>query len=274
MKRIRSVLAIAIISVLLVPFAVQAAPTAPAPQAASHFDGIPAVVVVATLNVRRAPRISSSIIGKLKLGDQITVLGRTYSAAWVFVATPFGNGWVDRSFIRMDGTVRDLPISNVFPPFLTVTADPSVNVRLGPGELYPIITRLPIGVGVDVLATFGRTSWYQIAMPDFGPIGWVRSDTAILDGDPSSVPELPREPVLATVVSYRVNVRSVPRLDAPIIAVIRQDQYFVVVGVDVRSNWWQIRGSFGTGFVLGAFVKVYGDWNGLPTFETEPIGKS
>src|SRR6058998_3960018 len=98
MKRISTVLVLALISVFLIPPSAQSAPIAPAPQAAPHFDGIPGVVVVATLNVRRAPRISSNIIGRLKLNDTILVLGRTYSAAWVFIATPFGNGWVDRSF--------------------------------------------------------------------------------------------------------------------------------------------------------------------------------
>jgi uncharacterized protein YgiM (DUF1202 family) len=271
MKRLSTVLVLALISVFLIPSSAQAAPIVPAPQAVPHFDGIPGVVVVATLNVRRAPRISSSVIGKLKLNDKILVLGKTYTAAWVFIAAPFGNGWVDRSFIRMNGTVRDLPISNVFPPFLTVTAAPSVNVRMGPGELYPVVARLPPGVGVDVLATFRRASWYQIAMPGFGPIGWVRSDTAIVDGDPSSVPELPREPVLATVSSYRVRVHRDPKLDSPSIGTVRLAQYFLVVGADVRGNWWLIQGPFGAGWVLAAYVKIYGDYTGLPAYETEPL---
>ena len=44
-----------------------------------------------------------------------------------------------------------------------------------------------------------------------------RSDTVVLDGNPDSVPELPRQPVLATVSSYRVKVHSDAKLNAPTI---------------------------------------------------------
>jgi SH3-like domain-containing protein len=272
MKRIHLMLLVAIITLLFPTLVnVQAAPVPPAPQIAPHFEGIPGVVLFARVGLRRAPRATSSLIARLPFNEPILVLGRTYLADWVFISSRFGTGWVDRSFIRFNGRIRDLPISNVFPPFLTVTAAPSVNVRLGPGEGYPIITRLPPGVGVDVLATFRRASWYQIAMPGSGPIGWVRSDTAIVDGDTSAVPELPRAPILATVTSHRVRVHNGPKLNAPTVAVIRLAQVYSVVGADLRGNWWQIQGPFGTGWVLAAFVKVYGDWTILPAQQTEPI---
>jgi uncharacterized protein YraI len=275
MKRVSSVLLVIIINIALIgllsPPGAQAAPMPPVSQISPRFEGLPGVVVFDRVNVRRAPRVTSSAIGRLSLGERITLLGRTLSGAWVFAATRFGNGWINRSFIRFDGTVRDLPVSDVFPPFVMVTAVPSVNVRLGPGELYPIITRLVAGVEVDVLATFSRASWFQIAMPGFGLVGWVRSDTVVFDGNPASVPELPRQPVLATVSSYRVKVHSDAKLNAPTIGVIGLGQYFTVVGVDARGNWWQISGPFGTGWVLSQFVKVYGDWNGLPVYQTEPL---
>ncbi len=275
MKRIRILLLVAMISILFpAAVSVQAAPVPPAPQISPSFEGIPGVVVFARVNLRRAPRTSSSVLARLPLNEPILVLGRTYFADWVYVSTRFGNGWVDRSFIRFNGRIRDLPISNVFPPFVTVTAVPSVNVRLGPGELYPILTELVSGVGVDVLATFRRGSWFQIAMPGSGPIGWVRSDTVILDGDVSTVPELPRAPVLATVTSHRVRVHSGPKLDSSVVAVIRLAQVYNVVGSDLRANWWQIQGPFGTGWVLAAFVTVYGDWTVLPAHQTDPIGRS
>ncbi len=271
MKRIVTVLLVALISVLSTP-GVQAAPTPPPPQVAPHFDGLPGVVLFASVNIRRAPRVTSSIVGRLALGEQITVLGRTLASVWVLVRSSSGvTGWVARQYIRFDGVVRDLPVSDVYPPFLTVVGVPSVNVRIGPGELYPIITRLPFGVEADVLATFRRTSWYEIAMPDNGPIGWVRSDNVLVDSLPESLPDLPREPVLAFVTSYRVKVRSDAKLTAPVIGVIRLAQAYEVVGTDARGNWWLIQGPFGTGWVLGAYVKVYGDWGNLPEYQTEPI---
>jgi len=275
MKRINLVLIVALVSLIL-PLSVHAAGVpAPVPQIAPHFEGLPGIVTVARLNVRRAPRLTSSIIGKITPDTPFLIIGRTLAAVWVQVKGDFGIGWVAREFVRFDGVVKDLPVSQVIPPFLTINGVPFVHVRIGPSEIYPVIADILPGVEIDVTATHRRASWFQVALPDGGPIGWVRNDTVIVDGPINTLPDLPAMPILAQVVSYRVNVHIEPLLDSEVIGVARYQKFYNVIGLDSRRNFWQIEGNFGQGWILSAFVKVYGDVDdsGLPVTETEPIGR-
>jgi uncharacterized protein YraI len=275
MKRINLVLIVALVTLILPLSAHAAGVPTPIPQLAPHFDGLPGRLIVAHLNVRRAPRLTSGIIGKLSQDTPFLIIGRTLGAVWVQVQGDFGIGWADREFIRFDGTVRDLPVTQVIPPFLTISGVPFVHVRVGPSEIYPIVADILPGVDIDIIATHQRASWYEVALPDDGPTGWVRSDTVIVDGPINTLPDVPSLPILAQVVSYRVNVHSDPLLDAPVIGVARYQRFYTVVGLDSRRNFWQIEGPFGTGWILSAYVKVFGDVDdsGLPETQTEPLKK-
>jgi hypothetical protein len=74
MKRIGSLLLIALLSLLLLPSAVQAQPKAQPASDVVAQETVQATVGVRILNVRRAPRISSSVIGKLRKGEVITLM--------------------------------------------------------------------------------------------------------------------------------------------------------------------------------------------------------
>ncbi len=224
-----------------------------------------ATVLVDRLNVRRAPRITSNIVGKVRLGDKLTVTGRNENALWFQIKLGSGFGWVAHEWVSLDsGDSRfSLPIVFQFPPALSVSADPRVNVRMGPSEEYPVLTRLPLNTDVDVLAVHSRPLWYQIAMPGEGPIGWVRSDMATVTGDMAKVPRRVGVP-LAVITSYRVRVHTAPLLNAPVIGDVGLDEYHQIVGKDSRGNWWQIQTDFGTGWILASFAHVFGGIETLP----------
>ncbi len=267
MKRILCSALILVIVCLLVPMSARASQTdLSAPEGAHQGTTLTATVVVAQLNVRRAPRVTSSRLGRVKLGDKVTLTGRTPGATWLQIRFGSGFGWVLTGYVKIDGEkelILDLPVTDVYPPYLTVTAEPSVNVRMGPSELYPVVTRLRSFVDVDVIGVQIRPLWYLIAMPDTGPIGWVRGDTVMVTGPVDTIPE--RTGIaMARVTSYRVHVRATPLLNAPVVTDVYLDQYYQVVGLDARRNWWQIRTPAGDGWVLAQYVQVFGNILGLP----------
>ncbi len=269
MKRLSGVLIIAILALLL-PIPAHAAYMPPpdvAQIANQSQEVVMATVLVNRLHVRRAPRITSSILGSLTLGDTVVVTGRTLESFWVQVQTKFGKGWVDRSFVSLNGhQVVEIPVSTVYPPFLMITAQPSVNVRVGPEERYPLLTNLPANLEVDIIGFQARPRWYLIAMPDTGPVGWVRGDTVFLEGNLASVPVVDA-PALAEVTSYLVKVHSAPKEGAPAIASIKLGQLYLVTGQTSTQQWWQISGSFGTGWVRADFVQIIGLTLSTPIIE-------
>ena len=273
MKRLSLAIIVALVS-LLIPMVVQASHVnPPAPQSVQQGASLTATVTVAKLNVRRAPRVTSSRIGRLYLGNRVTLVGRTADNNWVQILYGARYGWLAYAYVLIEGEndVRDLPIAQVIPPFLTVTALPSVNVRMGPSELYPIVTNLPAHLEVDVIAYQRRPLWFQVAMPAEGPIGWVRGDTVTVTGPTTVLPQASGQP-MAQVISYRVHLRSEPSLAAAVIGTVRLDDLYPVIGLDARRNWWLISTDFGDGWVLSAFVKVFGDISDLPEQDTAPLG--
>jgi hypothetical protein len=109
-----------------------------------------------------------------------------------------------------------------------------------------------------------------VAKPPEGPIGWVRGDTVTITGPTSALPQASGQP-MAQITSYRVHVRSDPSLNAEVIGDVGLDELYPVIGLDARRNWWLISTDFGDGWVLSAFVKVFGDLRGLPEQMTDPL---
>src|SRR5690349_8823118 len=128
MKR-QGLVIIALISLLL-PVAVQAqaTPTADSP------GGINATVIAPVLRIRRAPRLTSSVRGLLHKGEQVTAVGRDQTGAWLLVLTQEGNGWVDRTWVLPEDKPYYLPVSHVFPPFISAISADGVNLREGPND--------------------------------------------------------------------------------------------------------------------------------------------
>src|SRR5215470_10172047 len=95
----RSVAVFASIIVLIgvVGSAMPAAAMPAAPESApalAQSGGMIATVWVTLLNVRRAPRITSSTKGRLVKNEKVLLIGRVASGTWVEAQTRFGVGWI------------------------------------------------------------------------------------------------------------------------------------------------------------------------------------
>ena len=53
---------------------------------------------------------------------------------------------------------------------------------------------------------------------------------------------------------YRLRVRSAPNTTSGVIAELTEQQYAPIIGVNPNYTWWEVTGSFGTGWVSAAFV--------------------
>lgn len=76
----------------------------------------------------------------------------------------------------------------VFPSKLRITAN-SVNIRSGPGTAYPVVTTLPQGSEVTLIARDNQADWYNVELAD-GQRGWVAASVVepVGEGDLTAVP--------------------------------------------------------------------------------------
>ncbi len=91
----------------------EAAPQAPAEEAAAPVAGRPtATVIAASLNVRGGPGTNYNRVGAVSSGDELAVVGQNGSCAWLQVVTEDGvQGWVSGSaqYVTLNGGCAGIP---------------------------------------------------------------------------------------------------------------------------------------------------------------------
>ena len=222
-------------------------------------------VNVQDLHLRRGPGFSAPIIGVLTAGTQISLVGRDPSAQWLEVDTPIGHGWVSASFVVTGGDLAALPItSGSVTPYAAVAVYPAVAVHSGPSLDFPIISILFLGENVDVIGHDTFYVWLEVRAVD-GTVGWVLSQYLNIGGNVTLAPNnaANAQPVAKSVV-YRLRVRQSPNTTSAVIGVLTEQQYAPIVGVNANYSWWEVTGSFGTGWVSAAFVQAVGNIFNVP----------
>ena len=174
-----------------------AEPAAPAGGDAARAEPAPAggksaTVTATVLNVRGGPGTTFPVIGKLKIGDAVTALGRNAAGDWLYICCLTGTetkGWVSAEYISPAFAAADLPVvADDGTPVAaaeggaapaaggttgTVTAL-VLNVREGPGTTFPIIGKLPMGASIAVQGRNAAGDWlYMCCVPATETKGWV-----------------------------------------------------------------------------------------------------
>ena len=100
------------------------------------------VVTGTDVNLRSGPGRNHKILSRHNIGDSVYILEEFYDddLLWGFT----GVGWICMDYIYVDGTKTERY------GFATVTAD-TLNVRLGPGTQYSVVTKVKEG---DVLEVY------------------------------------------------------------------------------------------------------------------------
>jgi len=231
--------------------------------------GIFATVKVAHLNVRRAPRITASILGVLNLNDVVPVLGRNSRFTWLQVSTPFGTGWIAALLISTNEDITGLPVTeSSISPFVTIEAIEGANIRLGPFRSYPVLDVAPFGAELDIIGLHSKGTWLQVVTGD-GTIGWVDVSQVLVTGNLRGLPvtDLSVRP-LAIVVPYRLRIHSLPDTDSPEVGVARQGELYTIIGMDIKELFWKVVGPRGTGWVVAGFTTPIGYLSEVPVLDS------
>jgi uncharacterized protein YgiM (DUF1202 family) len=242
-------------------------PTAAAPAPETHTldqqAGWKATIKVAKLNVRRAPRTSSTILGELTLNQVVPIVGRDRLASWLQVATPFGTGWIASRFVTTNIDVLRLPLTYI-PPHIIVIANPYAHLRSGPFYSYPVIGRLAYKTDLDIIGLHSRGLMVQVVLEN-GTVGWVASDLVKIAGDLTDVPYTDRLVLpLGQIMSYRVRVRAQPSPKGDVLATVGLGEKYTILAVTQSELYYLISGPFGTGWVFADYVRVLGYRSVIP----------
>jgi uncharacterized protein YraI len=195
--------------------------------------GPTATVNTGALNVRSGPGSGYGVLTSMYRGTTMTMIARNDAATWVKVITPTAvQGWVSVPFIVTAYSIYSLPVEGGSSGGATASVNTgALNVRYGPGVGYGVMTSLPFGAWVTMLARNADASWVKIAVSG-GAQGWVNSrylatsyPIISLPIDGGTVPPPPPPPTYRTHVvqpgenlfrialRYGVNMYDVARLN-------------------------------------------------------------
>lgn len=135
-------------------------------------------------------------------------------------------------------------------PFVVVAND-IARLRSGPGTDYELLGELAQGAQLTLAARNEAGDWWQVCCVNDQP-GWISADLVTLQGSaegvavaanipppPTPTPSPTPQPEIV-VANPRVNVRSQPAADAPVLGQVLQGQRLPIVGRDETGDWWQV----------------------------------
>lgn len=132
-----------------------------------------------------------------------------------------------------------------------------VNVRLGPGLSYDMMTQVQGGTVVNVLAE--KNEWYKIRLDD-GRIGWIASWLV------NNTEVTASQNLIATITASNVNVRAENNEEAEIVGTAVQGETFQLLYEE--SGWSQIHYEGRIAWVLSDLLEISPGTTTPPEAET------
>ena len=179
-------------------FALQPSPALAREQAApagQESTDVTVSITVARLNVRQGPGLQNAVIGRLTQGTQVTVTGQNEAGDWYRVTLSDGSeGWIAASYAARVGGQSTPPTTDATTTAPTVDAvaptgapmaystPARINIRRGPGTTYAIVTSVPAGTAMEILAVNPAGDWYQVRLAGQAEPVWVFASLTRLAG--------------------------------------------------------------------------------------------
>lgn len=122
----------------------------------------------------------------------------------------------------------------VTPGVLTGVISTTVNLRLGPGTNYPIVTKLNKGTKISVRGRDAANRWLVLIPP---PSGWVMRDYVTLNGEVNNLPVVDAPPTPVPTLTFAPSPTPQPTATPPMYVDFRADSPWVIAGQCTTLRW-------------------------------------
>ncbi|HDR7498594.1 TPA: SH3 domain-containing protein [Bacillus toyonensis] len=208
-----------------------------------------------SLRVRSAANTSSPVLGNLKNGEKVTVLGK--ANGWAKISYQGKEGYVSLEFVKLEaGKQEEKPAENITngtQEVGTINAT-SLRVRSAANTSSTILGTLKNGEKVTILGK--ENGWAKINYQ--GKEGYVSLEFITIGKD-SIDPTNPTNPGKVTeeravVNASLLNVRKGPSTGAAAVGHLKNGETVTIIGKE--NGWAKIRFNGGEGYVSLQFLKV------------------
>jgi N-acetylmuramoyl-L-alanine amidase len=235
--------------------------------AAAHVSGTAtAVVNTDTLNIRKGPSSSSTIVGKLTKGTSVTILSKQNN--WAEVSYLKVKGWVNAKYLNNQSDA--VKTTAKAPPSMlkgTVTAS-SLSVRSSASLNSSIVGKVTKGQSFSIIEESNNWMKVEYQSGKFGWVaGWYLDQTNKTQSNTSKQDEAVTENRV-TILQNGTNIRIGPDTQSDVLLRANEGETFEVSGVE--NDWYQIQLKDGkTGYIAGWIVSASGT---VPRIEKSGAG--
>ncbi len=248
-----------------------------------------AVTQPVSMNARLGPGLAYDVITTLPQGTRANIIGVDPRGEWYQIERTGLDipVWIHQSLATVEGSLANvptvsaeelakLPISGATGSRPIAIIQPEVmNVRIGPGIDYDVLTTLPQGTQVKVVGIDPNSDWLLVELDGLTSLGWVYRDLVQVDCPLVNVlriteTEISQTPAALTQ-TYALFAYSGPGLAYDIVATIPRGTWAEIIAVgDCPPNvWYQVivPGLDEPVWVIRDFVKVaIGSLAGIPRY--------
>ncbi|MBN1201391.1 MAG: SH3 domain-containing protein [Anaerolineae bacterium] len=238
-----------------------------------HDPGPIGTVTAAAVNVRSGAGPNAPVLGQLRQGQQVLIVGANADNTWVQIAWEYGTGWVSVQYLTGAGVPgaapQNVPVTAAAPFGLVATA---LNVRAGPGINFAILGQVAGGEALPIVGRSTDNAWYQVQTVH--GTGWVSAAYIIPRNEYGALPDAEGIAAGAAVTgpigiinTGALNLRSGPGPQYTSLGALAGGEQGRIIGRNADWTWWLIQFPAGTGWVSGWYIIVRGDTSGMPFVE-------
>ena len=192
-------------------------------------------------------------------GTCVKIIGLGPQDKWFLIELPGldGPAWISQSLVDVTGSVRRLrqltteeiaflprpgPDSGVRPYLITLPE--IINVRLGPGLDYDVITTVPQGTRGTIYGMGPNKEWFQVELDGLDTLAWLYRDLTSVVGSLVNVRrvtarEIAALPALITQ-PRSLYARLGPGVDYQAVTILPNGTWARIVGIGPQDQWFQI----------------------------------
>jgi N-acetylmuramoyl-L-alanine amidase len=212
-------------------------------------------VSASSLNVRGNPSLNSSIIGSVRNGEVVGIIGE--NSEWYEIQLKNKKGWVHKDYIKISPESTTSPGNNNKPESTksaTVTAT-ILNVRDGYSLNGAVIDQVKKGDKLTILSE--QNNWANVKLLN-GKVGWVAGWYLEMTTEKTTPGDSNDSNSSSVTILYdTTNIRSGPSTSHDVIERANQGDTFTIV--EKVSDWYKISLPTGkVGFVAGWIVTTSG----------------
>jgi uncharacterized protein YgiM (DUF1202 family) len=126
--------------------------------------GTPKVIInVSFLNLRSGPGDQYSILAKLRGGRSYALLGKNGNAAWFYIDTQYGRGWVNAHNVLTQDYFGDVPVVDIASnEYAATVITGAAAIRQGPGTTFTRIGVAPARAEVTIVGKSPDNEWWLV----------------------------------------------------------------------------------------------------------------